>query len=240
MIPRLPDFMIIGPTRCGTGSLYVNLFEHPRIDGTRKDIDYFFYMDDNYKKGIEWYKAQFPNVNSDVLLCDATAMYIFSSQSLLRIYHWVPKIKLIVMLRNPIARSYSNFCCNYNKKNLNWQNFIQNNHSLLAQGVYVDLLLRWFDYFDRKQFLIIKSEDFFEDSGKVLSKCFKFLNLPDMEFGSYKYWDPRKRHKYQNLHEHPKIPHEIEEWLGQFFASHNQRLYHLLGKDFEWENRVNG
>jgi len=232
MINRLPDFMIIGPTRCGTSSLYKNLLRHPRIDGPKKDKFAFFYA--NYEKGIDWYKAQFPDVNSDVLLCEANALYIFHSECPRHIYRWLPEIKLIVMLRNPVTRSWSHFYCNRNRENPEWQNLMRGDHPVLEQGIYADLLLPWLKYFDRKQLLIIKSEDFFENSGQIVSDCFKFLNLPDMKFESYKYYDPRKEKPNQNLGEHPKIPSEIEKWLGEFFVPHNRQLYQLLGKDFGW------
>lgn len=234
MINRLPDFMIIGPTRCGTSSLYMNLLRHPRIDGAKKDKLAFFYA--NYEKGIEWYKAQFPDVKSGVLLCDATALYIFYPECPKNIYHWIPEIKLIVMLRDPVSRSWSHFCCNRSREDSEWQNLMRSNHSVLEQGIYADLLLPWLGYFDREQLLIIKSENFFENSGQIVSECFKFLNLPDMKFESYEYYDLRKKKPNQNLGEHPKIPCEIEKWLRQFFTPHNQRLYRLLKKDFGWKS----
>lgn len=231
MTSRLPDFMMIGPTRCGTSSLYTNLFRHPRIDGTRKDSHGFFYRNINYERGIEWYKSRFPAVDSEVLLCDASAMYIFSSKCMARICRWIPKAKLIVMLRNPVNRAWSHFCCNRSRENSDWQNLMREDHPVLMQSVYVDLLLQWFGYFDRKQFLIIKSEDYFENPGRELSKCFKFLGLPDMKYESYEYWDPRKKNSRQNLSEHPNIPQETKEWLEQYFTSHTQRLYRLLNKE---------
>lgn len=232
MTYRLLDFMMIGPTCCGTSSFYENLLQHPRIDGPRKDKNCYFYA--HHKREIEWYKAQFPNVNPDILLCDATSVYIFYPECPERIYRWLPDIKLIVMLRNPIARSWSHFYRHRNRRNFRQQDLMRSDYSILKQGVYADLLLPWFEYFDREQFLIIKSEDFFKDEGLILNECFKFLHLPDKKFESYEYFNPRNKRQDRTKNEPLKIPRKIEEWLRQYFAPHNQRLYKLLERDFKW------
>lgn len=229
---KLPDFFLIGSTRCGTSSLYKNLIRHPRIKGAKKEICFF---DNHYEKGIEWYKNQFPDAGPEVSLCDASAMYLFCSQCPKLIHDWFPRTKLIAMLRDPTIRTWSHFCCNRKKMGPERQNLMQHNHPVLEWGIYADQLLRWFEYFGREQFLIIRSEDFFKDQGLILSECFKFLGLPDKKFESYEYWDPRKKKQNQGLGEHPKIPHETKKWLRQYFLPHNQRLYQLLERDFKWE-----
>ncbi len=57
-IRLLPDFLIIGAQRCGTTSLYYYLTEQPCIaPASVKEIHFF---DDDFLKGLHWYRAQFP------------------------------------------------------------------------------------------------------------------------------------------------------------------------------------
>ncbi len=58
----------------------------------------------------------------------------------------------------------------------------------LARGVYVDQLLRWSEFFDKEQMLILKSEDFFERPANTLKTVFDFLDLPDWEPGASPSW----------------------------------------------------
>ncbi|MBD3227637.1 MAG: hypothetical protein GF329_05560, partial [Candidatus Lokiarchaeota archaeon] len=54
----LPDFIIIGAQRCGTTSLYNYLINQPTIvPAFLKELHFF---DNNYNKGLHWYKRQFP------------------------------------------------------------------------------------------------------------------------------------------------------------------------------------
>ena len=65
---NLPDFLILGETKCGTTSLYNYLIEHPQIiDSKGNHISYdkeydtkeIRYFDRYYYKGLDWYKSCF-------------------------------------------------------------------------------------------------------------------------------------------------------------------------------------
>ena len=56
----LPDFLIIGASKCGTSSLWDYLVRHPNVLSNykyKKEIQYF---DQKTQKGLSWYKAHFP------------------------------------------------------------------------------------------------------------------------------------------------------------------------------------
>ena len=50
-----PDFVIIGAAKCGTTSLYEYLSRHPNVFPSEKKEIYYF--NDNYSKGMRWYKS---------------------------------------------------------------------------------------------------------------------------------------------------------------------------------------
>ena len=255
----LPDFLIIGAARSGTTSLYQYLTEHPSIiPGVGKEI-YFF--DKKFKKGINWYKSFFPTKFSMAIIknkqktkCitgEATPRYLHYPHAPKRIFEFLPKIKLIVLLRNPIDRAYSHYQMEVSSGNeeLSFEESIekegertkgimekmQDNEnfysvyfyrkSYLTRGLYYEQLKRWFKFFPRENFLILKSEDLYSNPSKIYQKSLDFLELPKHELTSFK---AHRMRKYSTIK--PKT----REKLIDYFKPNNEKLYQLLGRDFNW------
>jgi hypothetical protein len=98
--------------------------------------------------------------------------------------------------------------------------------SYMTRGIYIDQLKTWMNYFDRERFLILKSEDFFEDPPSALKHVYSFLDLPD--------WQPDDLKKY-GAFQYSKIAKSTREYLVGYFEPHNQRLYEFLGTDLAWK-----
>ena len=112
----LPDLIVIGVVRSGTTSLYHYLSQHPSI--IKSAYDELGYFDSNYQLGLNWYKSFFPSVfekkkviqkNKKFMTYDVTPFYIYNTKTPQRIHQILPNSKLIVILRNPVDRSYSNY-----------------------------------------------------------------------------------------------------------------------------------
>lgn len=105
------DFLIIGAQKCGTTALFEFLNEHPMIVGAvRKEINFFNY-DCFYDKGINYYHGYFPSKKKNQLYFEASPSYLQDNNyiSCIRIYNYYPKIKMIILLRNPVERAFSAF-----------------------------------------------------------------------------------------------------------------------------------
>ncbi len=105
-----PQFLIVGAQKAGTTSLHNYLCKHPDLVGaTEKEVAYFN-NDYKYELGDEWYKSRFKNVKNILkknIFFESTPEYLYSSKALSRIYNFNPKIKLIILLREPVSRAYS-------------------------------------------------------------------------------------------------------------------------------------
>ncbi|OGL47144.1 MAG: hypothetical protein A2W05_03565 [Candidatus Schekmanbacteria bacterium RBG_16_38_10] len=254
----LPDFIIIGAQKCGTTTLYNNLIKHPYvIPALRKEIHFF---DLYYEKGVTWYQAHFPShlyksyflkIYKNFITGEATPYYIFHPLSPERTFEIVPKVKLIVLLRNPVDRAYSHYqySVRMGHENLSFEDAIQNemermnnereiiynncnnysfNHqhfSYLSRGIYIEQLRRWHHYFPRDQILILKSEEFYLDPSSVFKHVYNFLNLPDLELNDYK--------KY-NVYDYEKMDPITRRHLIKYYEQYNQELYDYLGVNFNW------
>lgn len=115
---RLPAFIIAGTQKSGTTALAALLSEHPRVQLSRRKEVHYFDKVDNYNKGTDWYLAAFPGANSttdvtidkvDSILGDATPFYVASRKACKRISDTIPGAKVIILLREPVARAYSEF-----------------------------------------------------------------------------------------------------------------------------------
>lgn len=51
--------IIIGVRKCGTRALLEMLFLHPQVQKAAGEV-HFFDRDDNYGKGLEWYRKKMP------------------------------------------------------------------------------------------------------------------------------------------------------------------------------------
>jgi len=109
-----PSFLIIGAQKAGTSALYTYLLRHPQIIGpSNKELN-FFWQDRYYEKGVAWYAQQFPILTPDAdstarITFEATPHYLHSQEAPARIWRYNPKMRLIVLLREPLRRAWSQF-----------------------------------------------------------------------------------------------------------------------------------
>jgi hypothetical protein len=110
-VGTLPNFLIIGAMRSGTTSLARYLGANERVYMVpEKEIHYF---DRHFALGIDWYKKRFVPGEKQTAIGEATANYLYDSEALTRIASVLPKVKLIVSLRDPIDRAYSHYWMNH-------------------------------------------------------------------------------------------------------------------------------
>ena len=256
----LQYFLIIGAARAGTTSLYEGLKTHPDVFGSRIKEIYFF--DTNFHRGVNWYKRFFPSKwqkfqivkihKKKFLTGEATPHYISYPHAPKRVFNLIPNVKLIVILRNPIDRAYSQYQSrvsagteplsfddaikkedirleNVLKKMEEDENYIHNNffrYSYLHHGIYVNGLRKWMETFPKNQFLILKAEEFYQKPAIIFESIQKFLGLPKFH--------PANDTHY-NLGKYNEMNTTTRKFLHEFFKPHNEELYKFLGRDFGWE-----
>ena len=250
---KLPDFLVIGGKRCGTTTLYEFLKQHPSI--SNPPFDHMGFFDDNYKLGIDYYKSFFPikNKKNDLMInYDVTTSYLANPHVPERMFKHMPNVKLIILLRNPIARAWSEYNSNLrvNKNYDTFETYIENelddlknydfsdkvknndydltnpNENYLKKGLYVYYLKKWFSVFPKKNFLILSTETFAKNEDYVFTKIFEFLNLPKYEIKNLKQMSKTTYHNTLN----PKIKMKLDK----FFESPNKELFKLIEQEFTW------
>jgi hypothetical protein len=235
-IGALPDFVIIGAQKGGTSFLYYLLTRHPLVEPAARKELHFFDRPERFEEGTGWYRRCFPSPGwkdgQRSITGEATPSYLFEPPVAKRMAEVVPRARLIALLRNPIDRAYSHFQMQVKRsaESSTFEEAIEQQHSsYISRGIYVDQLLRWFEFFDQDQMLILKSEAFFERPVETLKVVLNFLELPE--------WEPEASELQEKRHQGgygQKMDPSTRRRLEAYFEPHNQRLYEYLGVDFGW------
>lgn len=121
----VPSFILIGAQKAGTTWLWDNLKQHPDVALPKAKEIHFFGGVENYRKGSDWYYQHFQEVPLTKVTGEASTTYLYDylpywdnpSGKLTHdhslpcipelILKELPKIKILVLLRNPISRAVS-------------------------------------------------------------------------------------------------------------------------------------
>ena len=175
------NFIGIGATRCGTTWISKCLSEHPEICfSRRKEVKFFMDKYGNYEKGIKWYKKQFPQCGKNKIKGEFTPEYLYSTEVPQRIKECFPKTKLIICLRNPIERVYSNYFYQKNRgkmASLSFEKAIAQNPDFIKSGFYYQQINEYLKLFPRNNILITIYEDIKKDPLSFIQKIYSFLGV---------------------------------------------------------------
>lgn len=244
-----PDFLIIGAQKSGTTALYHFLNQHPLIV---KKMDETHYFDHNFDKSTEWYRQQFSErPSSGHLIGDKSPYYIFHPQVPQRVFQLYPNVKILVILRNPVDRAYSQYWHNVRNKieTLTFEEALNLEHNRISgefeklvndpwykspnyqrysyqeRGKYVDQLKRWFQYFSKDQILVITSDELKESTLETMTKVFTFLGIEPLQ----------ELIPFPAGHEpYPEMDQVLRKKLLRKFRFYNKALEELLGRQFTW------
>lgn len=172
----LIDFLGIGPPKTGTTWLHACLFGHPELCLPKRKETYFF--DRYYGRGVDWYRRQF-KCAPGVLRGEIGASYFGSVEALERIHQHNSECKIIVNLRDPVARAFS-FYLHYRRKGTVRGGFLQGLEELpriFESSRYEVLLPRWVERFGRDRILIILLQDVAECPEEELRRVHRFLEV---------------------------------------------------------------
>lgn len=194
-MPRV-DFIIPGFQKAGTTALFDHLGDLPGVAlSTTKEVHFF---DD---ESIDWarpdygaYEAQFASIEGAVV-GEATPIYLYWPNALQRIAAYNAAMRLIVMLRDPVERAWSqwrmetsrgverepfSWCIRQGRQRLfasePWGHHRE--FSYVERGFYAEQVARLFEHFPRDQVLFLKADDLRTDPNTVLASICAFLGAP--------------------------------------------------------------
>jgi len=189
---RLPDFLVVGAMKCGTTSLHHYLSLHPQVGVSRtKELNYFVgadHPDDenptvNWWRGEAWYRSRFP---TDKPVCgEVSPAYIGGRWRAVvadRIRRTVPEVRLILLVREPLARLRSHYLMalgNLEIAPVSFEEFVSSPDSdgYLAHSRYGSQIACLIERFSREQLLVVESEALAIDREATLARIFAHLGV---------------------------------------------------------------
>lgn len=248
---HLPTVVIVGAQKAGTTQLYAYLIKHPRcFDAAEKEVDYFSYHAD---RSVQWYRSRFPlrrrvaAVHGQVL--EASPSYLPSPQALRRMQAVLPGARVIVLLRDPVARAFSHYQHRKTRHNesrsfdqavadeLRCSTFPPRGGIALrpdapamadyvARGYYALQLEVLFALYPRERVLIMDSAELFADTSAACQRVFAFLGLEP--------YDVRPGKVFNRGYYHEKVAPQVAERLRQHYRPYDDLLAQVVGQPFHW------
>jgi len=190
---RWPNFFIVGAQRCGTTSLYEYLKQTPGIYMSPvKEPNFFSRIDPVYLtpspiRDKKKYLALFKKVNNEIAIGEASPTYLQDPQAAKLIHDTVPNARIIVMLRDPVERSFSHYLIRKGlgmetlpfrdaiKKALNSQD--EYSRRVVEASFYSQQVKTYLDTFGKNLVKIIIFEEFVKDVRRVVKDVLEFLEV---------------------------------------------------------------
>jgi hypothetical protein len=238
----LPNFLIVGAMKSGTTSLANWIGAHPEAFVPPGKEIHFFDVDEHWALGLDWYGEIFASAGDAVAVGEATPRYIFLARAVQRMAETVPDAKVIVCLRDPIARARSHWLHAYYRAGVERRSFEQAVHDELAQpegvecesvaggylarGHYTRQLERLEHHYPRERIHVILFEDLVRDPAGAFSEVCAYLGIaadqqPDnlgsrdnaaVVYRPLRLWRFMRRHKLLDRM-HPRLAWRIERTM---------------------------
>lgn len=167
----------------------------------------------------------------------------------------VPAVKVIVLLRNPVARALSEYTMLSRhgfgdqgfdavaRQTMGWlreeplrtlvREASMQEHSqtrYVARGVYLWSLLPWWQQVPADQLLVLRAEDLFANPAEVTQSVQRFLGLVPRA--------PEDVAPRRAASEYVAVDTRVLDELAEFYEPWNRELYAMIGRDMEWENGI--
>lgn len=178
MSQRPPNFLFIGPDKSGSTWLYQVLKQHRQV--FLPDVKELFFFDQFYDKGWHWYSRYFKNAGEQHrIVAEICHDYLFSPLACQRIAHDLPSAKLMVCLREPVKRAFSEFL--YRIKvgvlDCDFETALEEAVELIDHGRYAQYLGCYLERFKRDQIFVAVFDDLVANPQRFFDNLCDFLGL---------------------------------------------------------------
>jgi hypothetical protein len=250
--PLEPGFLVIGTKRGGSTSVYHWIASHPQVAPCRTQKGTHFF-DVNYLRGEKWYRSAFPSASGEwTTTGEGSPYYMFHPLALERIARHLPSVRLIAVLRDPVARAWSHYqyevshareplpfmaALDAERERVDGEEekivadprYVSDehrHHAYLQRGHYFEQLSDVYRYFPPDQLLVLQSEALFARPVEQLSRVWDFLGLRQVVLEDL---TPMKQGRGRT------IPAEAVSRLEEYYQPHNDKLYAMPAVDFRWD-----
>lgn len=197
----VPDFIICGAMKCGTTTVHHVLGSHPHIFIPEGEIN-FFDMDDLYQHSDflfrednawyapdiaddpaaywKWYSDFFSEAPGGSIIGEDSTCYLASPNAALRISLQRKPIKVIVCLRQPTNRAYSQYwhMLRSGRALFSFEDTIRYTpHYVLDRSMYLSQIENLLKHIPRERVFFFILEEYLADKASVARRLLEFLQV---------------------------------------------------------------
>jgi len=220
----MPDFIIGGAMKCATTTLHEILATHPRIFIPPGELKFFslddfmqqpefafptpdgtwnkYSLNEQDQHYLRWYADFFSDSPEAAILGEDTPTYLASELAPDRISEMAPNTKLIFLLREPVARTYSHYWhwVRSGRTPHHFEQAIrQQAYPLLQRSFYFEQLQRYHSLFKAEQIRVVLFEQFIAEPQKIVSELCDFLGVTPLTLQIEKQSNPGSIPRFHSL-----------------------------------------
>jgi Sulfotransferase family len=239
------NFVVAGVQKAGTTALHDFLAQHPHVALLRDQALHFFDKEEHFGSNRT---GRFAEPDYRILLenfdpgwrwrvaGEVTADYLYYPGALERIARYNSDMKVIVSLRSPVERAFSQWNMRREKgqEPLEFLDALKRDQEMgiwrgprgnayIARSLYSVQLEKLYDLFPRRQALVLKYEEFRRNPFGVADRVFDFIGVKRLH---------RLRNKQRNVGSYSrKMTFEEREYGSTIFEEDITNVEDLLGWD---------
>jgi hypothetical protein len=200
MKSKTPLAICVGAGKAGTTTLHALMDRHPAVCVTRYKETNFFYRDDLFARGyVDYLRHYFKHEPGCRLLFEADPRYMLHPKCIDRIADGFPDARIIVMLRHPVERAYSQYVYRvaYGRHDQTFEEICAAEpelikggdealaeHGFLARSRYAGQIEHIYRRFPREQVYFLLFERLVRDQAQEFDKLQRWLGLPPVHVGA--------------------------------------------------------
>jgi Sulfotransferase domain len=173
------DFLIVGAAKSATTWLQRSLQSDPSVYMPDPELHFF---SREFHRELNWYLEQFTPHRGAVLIGEKSNSYLDTPESVFRIAYDLPHVNIVVQLRNPVDRAYSDYCMFYRRGQVNrdierhLDPTGERTTRILDAGLYSQQLAAFYERFPGRV-LVMFYENMIADPASHLASVREFLGL---------------------------------------------------------------
>jgi hypothetical protein len=142
-----------------------------------------YYFDSHFDKGREWYLSQFAAADGQPAVGEISHSYLSSPEAAARIADLNPGMRLLVCLREPVDRAFSDYLDLVKNQQFDgpFTAALERFPRLLDRGRYATHLQRYLDVFPAEQIHVSLFDDLRADAQAYADDVFAFLGISRLE-----------------------------------------------------------
>lgn len=239
--PATPAFLIIGQAKAGTTALFQYLSGHPSIVPPLVKEPHYWSI--HHDLGPVWYESLFPRLSegSGLITGEGSVTSMTIPEAPARVRKELPDVKLIVLLREPVSRAYSEYWMHVRmgQQHAPFEDVIAAElavlpacplddrssekgclpNGYLTRSAALPHLKRWLAHFPAEQMLILSDKQLADDLPGTMQRVCRFIGVPPFVPND------RRRH---NEGRYPPMSADLKEKLRDWFAPHQRALEEFL------------